>query len=123
VAVTIAATFPGPQALPAKLLGIVLGFLDPTNCTGPVVLGNIIYPKNDLKNMDQNQKVCDTKTYSIEKPGVCGLVTLSGNSSYSVKYCLEALDPKSSAAANLVPSSLFSFAGLGVALLFAILLV
>jgi hypothetical protein len=114
--VTVAAAFPGPQALPATLLGLALSYFDPFNCTGPVAVGNVIYPQNDLNNMNQNQKTCDSRTYSYEPPKMCGY----RNSSYTVKYCLERLDPKpasGSAAVSFVPYSFLSFAALGVALL------
>jgi hypothetical protein len=91
------------------------------DCTGPVALGNVIYAQDDLNKMDQDQKICDTKPYSFEKPGACSITSLGGNSSYTVKYCLQALDPKPAekgAAANLVPFSFLSFAAFGVAVLF-----
>jgi hypothetical protein len=114
--VTVAAAVPGPQAPAARLLGLALSFLDPFNCTGPVAVGNVIYAQNDLNNMNQNQKTCDSQTYSYDTPNMCGF----RNSSYTVKYCLERLDPKpasGSAAASFVPYSSTSFAALGVALL------
>jgi hypothetical protein len=115
--VTVAAAVPGPQAPAAKLIGLALSLIgDPFNCTGPVAVSNVIYTQDTLNKMDQNQKDCDQQTYSYETPLTCGL----HNSSYTVKWCLERLDPKSSAAASLALSSSPSFACLSVALLFGV---
>jgi hypothetical protein len=115
--VTVAAAVPGPQAPAAKLISLALSLIgDPFNCTGPVAVSNVIYTQDTLNKMDQNQKDCDQQTYSYETPLTCGL----HNSSYTVKWCLERLDPKSSAAASLALSSSPSFACLSVALLFGI---
>jgi hypothetical protein len=120
--VGIATKLPGTAGLAAGILGAALDALDLFNCTGPVAIDNVIYVQADLNKMDQNQKICDTKPYSFEKTGSCLITSLGGNSSYTVKYCLEALDPKPAAkengAANLFPFSLLSFAGFGVALLY-----
>jgi hypothetical protein len=115
--VTVAAAVPGPQAPAARLIGLALSLIgDPFNCTGPVAVGNVIYTQDTLDKMDQNQKDCDQQTYSYETPLTCGL----DNSSYTVKWCIERLDPKTSAAASLALSSSLSFAGLSVALFFGI---
>lgn len=118
--VGIATKLPGAAGVAAGLLGAALEALDLFNCTGPVAVDNVIYAQADLNKMDQNQKICDTKPYSFEKTGSCFVTSLGGNSSYTVKYCLEALDPRpeKGAAANLVPFSYLSFAGFSVAVLF-----
>jgi hypothetical protein len=118
--ITVAGAVPGPQAPAARLLGLALSLIgDPLNCTGPVALGNIVYAQDTLNKMDQNQKDCGQQTYSHDTPITCGI----HNSSYTVKWCLERLDAKSSAATSLGLSSLLSFAGLIVALLYGVLLV
>ena len=108
--VGLASAVPGPQAAPAKLLSLVLGYVgDLFDCSGPTVLGNLVYTQDTLKNMNQNQKDCADKTDTFESPNVvtCG----PSNSSYTVTYCIERLDPKSSAASGLRPGSLISLTG------------
>lgn len=81
----------------------MLGFVgDLFDCSGPTVLGNVVYTQDTLKNMNQNQKDCADKTDTFESPNVvtCG----PSNSSYTVTYCLERLHPKSSAAMGMRPS-------------------
>jgi hypothetical protein len=70
-----------------------------------------------FNNMNQNQKTCDSQTYSYDTLNLYSL----RYSSYTVKYCLEHLDPKpfqGSAAATIVPYFFLSFVGLGVVLIY-----
>jgi len=95
----VAAAIPGPQALPAKLLSIVLGVIgNPLNCTGPVIVGNALYTKDQMDELEQNKPTCETKEYRYDTPFACA--PTGQNSSYSVTYCLERLDAKSAAAAS-----------------------
>ena len=115
--VAIAGAIPGPQALPAKLLSIVLGatgnFL---NCTGPVIIGNAVYTSDQLNDLEQNQEVCETKSFGYEVPFACS-PTLE-NSSYTVDYCLERLDAKS-AAATSSPGLVLLFTSFAVAIIYS----
>ncbi|KAI4625142.1 uncharacterized protein J4E87_004988 [Alternaria ethzedia] len=95
----VAAAIPGPQALPAKLLSIVLGAIgNPLNCTGPVIVGNALYTKDQMDELEQNKPSCETKEYGYDTPFACA--PTGQISSYSVTYCLERLDAKSAAAAS-----------------------
>jgi len=111
----VAAAIPGPQALPAKLLSIVLGAIgNPLNCTGPVIVGNALYTKDQMDELEQNKSTCETKEYGYDTPFACA--PTGQNSSYSVTYCLERLDAKSAA-----PISSPSLAALATALAVTIL--
>lgn len=115
--VAIAGAIPGPQALPAKLLSIVFGatgnFL---NCTGPVIIGNAVYTSDQLNDLEQNQEVCETKSFGYEVPFACS--PTFENSSYTVDYCLERLDAKS-AAANSSPGLVPLFTSFAVAIIYS----
>ncbi|RYN23433.1 hypothetical protein AA0112_g9341 [Alternaria arborescens] len=115
--VAIAGAIPGPQALPAKLLSIVFGAIgDFSNCTGPVIIGNAVYTLDQLNDLEQNQEVCETKSFGYEVPLLCS--PTFKNSSYTVDYCLERLDAKS-AAANSSPGLVPLFTSLAVAIIYS----
>lgn len=114
--VTVAATVPGPQAPAARLLDVALNLFGDSlfqafNCSGPVVVGNAVYTAESLNQMTQNQKICDTRTYAYETPFTCS------DSNYTVTYCLERLDAKTSAAVNMRPNAMLSIGSLAMALL------
>jgi hypothetical protein len=84
------------------LVGFFAGLL---KCDGPVIADNIIYAPGFLNNMTKDQKACDNKNYTYAPPNVlCG----TDDSVYTVSYCIERLDAKTSTAASLLPGS-FSF--------------
>ncbi|KAH6861041.1 hypothetical protein BKA58DRAFT_44965 [Alternaria rosae] len=113
----VAAAIPGPQAIPARLLSTVLGFIgNPLNCTGPVIVGNALYTKDQMDKLEQNKPSCETKSYGYESPFACA--PTGQNSSYSVTYCLERLDAKSAAAASS-PSLFALVASLVVAIVYS----
>ncbi|KAL1601451.1 hypothetical protein SLS60_006366 [Paraconiothyrium brasiliense] len=107
----LASAVPGPVGLIGALVGFLSGL---SNCTGPVVADNIVYDLAALNNMTQNQKTCNTKNYTYEPPTLfCG----TGNSSYTVTYCLERLDAKTSGAVGLLPGIFLGVTSLAVAIL------
>jgi len=103
--VAVAAMVPGPQTLPAALFSTVLGFLDnPTDCTGPVIVGKADYTPEVLNNLEQNQQRCDSQSFEYDVGLLCA--PSGANSSYTVKYCLERLDAKAKSAATTSSPSL-----------------
>jgi len=114
--VAVAAAVPGPQALPARLLSLAIGALgDLGNCTGAVVVGNALYTKDQMDNLEQNKPTCETKTYGYEVPLSC-----FRDSNYSVTYCLERLEAKAeSAAATSSPTLAALVTALAVAILYS----
>lgn len=112
----VAAAIPGPQAIPARLLSTVLGFIgNPLNCTGPVIVGNALYTKDQMDELEQNKPSCEIKSYGYESPFACA--PTGQNSSYSVTYCLERLDAKSAAAVSS-PNLFALVASLAVAIVY-----
>jgi len=117
--VAVAAAVPGPQSLPAALFETVLGILgDPTDCTGPVIVGKATYTSDELNNLEQNQEKCDTQSFKNEVSIVCS--PTRSDSDYTVRYCLERLDAKvKSAAATSSPSLAALVVSLTVAIIYS----
>jgi hypothetical protein len=119
--VTVAALIPGPHAPIAKLFELALSFFSEGfwaifDCSGPVVLANVVYQLDALNNMTQNQKACDTKTYVNQ---TAEFKTCS-TANYTVTYCLERLDrldAKTSAASSMRPDAMLSITSLTMVLL------
>jgi hypothetical protein len=115
--VGVAASYPGSQAPALQIFNMFLGVIGSLlNCTGPVAIGNAIYAPDTLNNLNQSQKVCETKNYLFDSPQLtCG----TDASNYTVTYCLERLDdPKKSMAVGLLPSFSVAVLSLAVALVF-----
>jgi len=118
--VAVAAAVPGPQALPARLLSLAIGALgDLGNCTGAVVVGNALYTKDQMDNLEQNKPTCETKSYGYDVPRQCAPLT-GANSNYSVTYCLERLEAKAESAASISSPSLAALVtALAVAIIYS----
>ena len=118
--VSVAAAVPVPQALPARLLSLAIGALgDLGNCTGAVVVGNALYTKDQMDNLEQNKPTCETKSYGYDVPRQCAPLT-GANSNYSVTYCLERLEAKAESAASISSPSLAALVtALAVAIIYS----
>jgi hypothetical protein len=107
--VGVAETVPGPLGLVTTLFNTLFGWIaNLFDCTGTVVVGNVVYAPDTLNNLTQHQKICETKPYIFASPhDACG----KANSSYIVTYCLERLDappvPKSIAVKPLPGFGMF----------------
>lgn len=122
----VAALVPGPVGIAADLLSTVVQFFgDLFSCDGPVVFDNIVYSESALRDLEQNETICDTKNYTLEADSS---LSCSNGSNYTVTYCLERLDakPDSESAAMILASGLplfiFSMGSAVFCMLFALYL-